>query len=69
MHHGGRSGDGRSSTEQLVDQRRKTTGGVGLGRVGLRVGEDMDQIRPRTEKRVFFIQSFFYFAFQTKLIF
>jgi hypothetical protein len=58
VHHGGRSGDGRSSTEQLVDQRRKTTGGVGLGRVGLRVGEEMGQIRPRTEKRVFSFKVF-----------
>jgi hypothetical protein len=54
VHHGGRSGDGRSSTEQLVDQRRKTMGGVGLGRVELRVGEEMGQIRSRTGKRVFF---------------
>jgi hypothetical protein len=68
VHHGGRSGDGRSSTEQLVDQRRKTTGGVGLGRVGLRVGEEMGQIRSRTEKRVFFIQRFFLFCFPNKTL-
>jgi hypothetical protein len=65
--------DGRSATEQLAE-RRKTTGRLdGLGPVGLRQRRERERLGPDSvqerKESFFFIQSFFYFAFQTKLLF
>jgi hypothetical protein len=73
INHGGRSGDGRSSTKQLVDQRRKTTRGVGLGIVGLRQERRVGVLgwnRPKARKVLFFNSKVFSISvFQTKLLF
>jgi hypothetical protein len=57
VHHGGRSGDGRSSTEQLVDQRSLGWASVGLrlGRERERVGLETTQAVERKRKNLFFL--------------